>query len=230
MKRHGIFPVLVLVGVFGTRVAAAQPAQDLILDWPAPAFWTPTNGLRPRESPHPLSAPGVAATGAYSPVPFIGLTPCRIADTRGNGFTGPYGPPSLSQGSPRDLPLSGQCGIPSGAIAVSLNITVTNTQGPGFISIYPQGGVTPLVSTLNYVAGQTVANAAVVPLGSGGGVTVVAGVSGTDLIIDTNGYYAGAGAGTDNLFLGRNAGNFTMTGNANTGIGSFALLNNTTGT
>ena len=48
----------------------------------------------------------------------------------------------------------------------------------------------PTVSTLNYVAGQTVANAAVVPLGTAGGVTVIAGVSGTDLIIDTNGYYA----------------------------------------
>jgi hypothetical protein len=43
---------------------------------------------------------------------------------------------------------------------------------------------------LNYLAGQTVANAAVVPLGTGGGVTVVAGVSGTDLVIDTNGYYS----------------------------------------
>src|SRR5262249_33841869 len=68
---------------------------------------------------------------------------------------------------------------------------VTNTQGPGVISISPAGEALPLVSTLNYVAGQTVANAAVVPLGTGGGVTVLARVSGTDLIIDTNGDYAG---------------------------------------
>ena len=42
---------------------------------------------------------------------------------------------------------------------------------------------------MNYVAGQTIANAAVVPLGAGGGITVIAGVSGTDLILDTNGDY-----------------------------------------
>jgi hypothetical protein len=68
-------------------------------------------------------------------------------------------------------------------------VTVTNTLGPGHIVIFPQGGGQPTASTLNYVAGQTIANAAVVPLGAGGGITVVAGVSGTDLIIDTNGYY-----------------------------------------
>jgi hypothetical protein len=75
-----------------------------------------------------------------------------------------------------------------------LNITVTNTAGPGFISIYPQGSSQPNVSTLNYVAGQTIANAAVAPLGTAEGVTVFAGISGADLILDTNGYYDGSGA------------------------------------
>jgi trimeric autotransporter adhesin len=82
---------------------------------------------------------------------------------------------------------------------------------------------------LNYVAGQTIANAAVVPLGTGGGVTVIAGVSGTDLILDTNGYYGPAGVGIHNTFLGLNAGNFTMTGDNNTGLGHNALFSNSTG-
>ncbi|PYQ63418.1 MAG: hypothetical protein DMF54_16820, partial [Acidobacteria bacterium] len=69
-------------------------------------------------------------------------------------------------------------------------MTVTNTQGPGFILIYPQGAAQPTVSTVNYVAGQTIANAAVVPLSAGGAVTIIAGVSGTDLVLDTNGYYS----------------------------------------
>ena len=130
---------------------------------------------------------------------------------------------------PRNFTLTGQCGIPASAAAISLNVTVTNTQGPGFILIYPQGGAQPNVSTLNYVAGQTIANAAVVPLGTGGGVTVIAGVSGTDLILDTNGYYGPAGVGIHNTFLGLNAGNFTMTGDENTGLGHGALASNTTG-
>ena len=162
-------------------------------------------------------------------MPFIGITPCRIADTRGNGFTGPYGPPALVAGVPRSFILKGQCGIADNPQAVSLNVTVTNTLGPGFILIYPEGETQPGVSTLNYVAGQTVANAAVVPLGTSGGVTVIAGVSGTDLILDTNGYYAPAGLGSSNTFLGLDAGNFTMTGDNNTGIGHSALQSNTTG-
>jgi hypothetical protein len=168
-----------------------------------------------------------------SPLPFIGLAPCRIVDTRTTtmpNFPAGYGPPALTGGSPRNFTLTGQCGIPSSAAAVSLNVTVTNTQGPGFILIYPQGAAQPNVSTLNYVAGQTIANAAIVPLGTGGGVTVIAGVSGTDLILDTNGYYAPAGVGTFNTFLGLGAGNFTMTGDFNTAVGTAALGSNTTGT
>jgi hypothetical protein len=89
-----------------------------------------------------------------------------------------------------------------GAAAYSLNITVTNTLGPGFIKIYPQGSLAPVVSTLNFVAGQTVANAAIVPAGTGGGIAVVAGVSGTDLIIDINGYYGGGLVTSANALTG----------------------------
>ncbi|HKD10451.1 MAG TPA: hypothetical protein VKE50_00175 [Thermoanaerobaculia bacterium] len=123
--------------------------------------------------------------------PFVGVKPCRIVDTRGPA--GPYGAPALSAGTPRNFNLlTGPCtGFPPmGVSAVSLNITVTNTLGPGFILIYPMGGTKPVVSTLNYVAGQTVANAAIVPLSDFFDVTVSAGVSGADLIIDINGYFA----------------------------------------
>lgn len=125
--------------------------------------------------------PGV---GGFTPV-----DPCRLADTRGNGFTGAYGPPFMPGGAPRDFPIAGQCGIPFDARAVSFNFTVTNTAGPGFLLAYPQGGTQPTVSTLNYALNQTVANAAIVPLASSGGITVIPGVSGSNLIIDVNGYF-----------------------------------------
>jgi hypothetical protein len=124
--------------------------------------------------------PVASALVSTSPLPFVG--PCRLVDTRQAG----YGAPALVGGSPRNLnddPL-----------------TVTNAQGPGFIPIYPQGSVQPPVSTLNYVAGQTIANAAIVPAGAGDGVTVIAGVSGTDLIIDINGYYAPVGLNVGTIF------------------------------
>jgi Chaperone of endosialidase len=182
-----------LVILFCSRLAMSQDAPGNsdgpeIRNWPAAPFWVSPTGLEKSDiqAPTPMAVEAVPTP----PLPFTGINPCRIADTRGNGFAGAYGPPALAQGSPRNFVLTGQCGISGSAQAVSLNITVTNTQGPGFILIYPQGGSQPTVSTLNYVAGQTVANAAVVPLGTGGGVTVIAGVSGANLIIDTNGYYA----------------------------------------
>jgi hypothetical protein len=182
--------------LFCSRLAISQdfvqkPGRLEIPNWPVAPFWVSQQAIELDKSREAQALDPMATEAVPTPpLPFTGINPCRIADTRGNGFTGAYGPPALAGGAPRNFTLTGQCGISGAAQAVSLNITVTNTQGPGFILIYPQGGAQPGVSTLNYVAGQTLANAAVVPLGTAGGVTVIAGVSGTDLIIDTNGYYA----------------------------------------
>jgi hypothetical protein len=208
----------------------AQEQPEAIANWSAPPYWSIAGGEPTRREP---GEPGRVAESAQAapasipsaPLPLIGITPCRVADTRGNGFTGDYGPPALSPGVPRSFTLTGQCGIAATASAVSLNITVTGTQGSGFIKIYPEAATPPVVSTLNYLASQTVANAAVVPLGTDGAITVVAGVSGTQLIIDTNGYYDNvglitqvspgtglAGGGTSgNVTLGITAGGVTST-------------------
>ncbi len=224
-------------GVLGQEI----PAAPQIANWPAPPFWSPqeaaaTPGETSDQRPGPptIHAESMLSVTATSPMPFIGITPCRIVNTTGaGGFSGAYGPPSLSQGVPRNFTLSGQCGIPASASAVSLNLTVTNTQGPGFIKIYPQGGAVPGVSTLNYNGvlplGLAIANAAVVALGTGGAITVVAGVSGTDLIIDTNGYYGSTTESGTNVFLGPSAGNSTMSGIRNTAIGHETIPGNTTG-
>jgi hypothetical protein len=126
-------------------------------------------------------------------VPFVGVEPCRLVDTRQAGFPAGYGTPALVAGAPRSFDLNSDplCpGIPGFVEAYSLNFTVTQTQGPGFLKVFPQGGAVPTdVSTINYVAGQTIANAAIVPAGTDGGITVIAGVSGTHMIIDINGYF-----------------------------------------
>ena len=67
---------------------------------------------------------------------------------------------------------------------------MTNTSGPGYLSVWPKGISQPLVSTLNFFAGQTTANAAVVPLGTGGAISVAVGGAALDLVFDVNGYYA----------------------------------------
>ncbi|HMF10301.1 MAG TPA: hypothetical protein VKJ00_14275, partial [Thermoanaerobaculia bacterium] len=169
-------------------VSAPAPAQvgARVANWDPPV-----KNISLAEGSTPGSPHALAITGDIdNEIGFVPVTPCRIVDTR--GATGTFGAPSLSAGSPRSFPLpAGPCaGIPAGVGAYSLNVTATNTLGPGFFKIFPQGGASPVVSTLNYVAGQTVANAAIVPAGTGGGITVAAGVSGADLIIDINGYYS----------------------------------------
>jgi hypothetical protein len=44
--------------------------------------------------------------------------------------------------------------------ALALNITVTQPEGPGFVTVFPYPGTVPDASNLNFEAGQTVANAA----------------------------------------------------------------------
>ena len=73
------------------------------------------------------------------PIAFVGIPPCRLADTRGNGFTGAFGPPSMIAVTPRVFPVASHCGIPATAQAVSANLAVTNTSGVGFISVWPGG-------------------------------------------------------------------------------------------
>jgi hypothetical protein len=129
------------------------------------------------------------ATDVSRPVTFVAVTPCRIVDTRDPA--GPYGGPALPPATTRNFDLnSGPCtGIPSEVAAYSLNITATQTQGFGDLRLWPTGATPPLVSTLNYVPNQTVANAAIVPADMNGSISIVAAVSGTHLIIDINGYF-----------------------------------------
>jgi hypothetical protein len=112
-------------------------------------------------------------------------------DTRGNGA--PLSGGFLPAATERDYAVAGLCGIPLTAKAVSFNATVVNPVGPGFLVLFPAGETPPGVSTLNFLANDVVANAAVVGLGataSGPSVAVAFGVSGADLILDVNGYYA----------------------------------------
>ena len=136
----------------------------------------------------------VLATIPTPPIAFVAVAPCRLADTRtGSGFSGAIGPPSLVAATSRVFPVAGNCGIPLAAQAISMNLTVARTTGPGFLAIWPDGSPqpNPLVSTLNYVQGVTVANNVLVGLGTTGGVNVYSLVQ-VDVIIDVNGYFLDA--------------------------------------
>ena len=189
-----------LIAVFHATEAAARDVE--LRNWSTPMYWGPAVTPRAADSGaarHGLSgeAPPTAnnlISAPTSPLFFVAVPPCRLADTRsGYGFSGAWGPPALVSSTPRDFPITGQCGVPTSAQAVSFNFTVVGPAATGFLTAYPAGGTLPNVSTLNFVSGQTVANAAIVPLGAGGAITTVTGLSGADVVIDVNGYYALSG-------------------------------------
>ena len=172
---------LSLAGLLAACALAAQPvAKDNIplRNWAVPSLAGAAGELRALVD----ISPGVA---------FVAITPCRMVDTR--NAPGPYGGPKFTAGQGRDFDLNNHptcTGIPAGVDGYSLNFTVTATDGPGFLAAYPTGTPFPGVSTVNYTAAnQTVANAAIVPAGTGGSIHVDAGVSGTHVIIDINGYF-----------------------------------------
>ena len=144
----------------------------------------------------PLGAPGsLTASTLSGPAQTTGsagaytaLTPTRMLDTRAVG--GPLGP-----GGSRNLTVTGGS-VPTDASAVALNVTVTETTATSFLTVYPAGGARPLASNLNWVAGETVPNLVVVPVGSGGEVTFYNYAGSTDVIADLEGYFAPETSGT----------------------------------
>jgi pseudomonalisin len=118
---------------------------------------------------------------------FVPVTPCRLVDTR--GVAGSFGGPSISGGATRNFPVAtGPCSIPSSATAYSLNVTVVPHGSLGYLTIWPTGQSQPGVSTLNSLDGRIKANAAIVPAGANGSVSVYV-TNTTDVILDINGYF-----------------------------------------
>src|SRR5262249_45133028 len=121
---------------------------------------------------------------------FYTVAPCRLLDTRGPA--GLLGAPSLATGVSRSFDVGGQCGVSTRAVAVPANVTVVNAQQAGFLAVSGLGGPVPTSSTINFNAGQTRANNAVIGLGTAGGITVFPFLLGgtVDVIIDIDGYFA----------------------------------------
>ena len=129
-----------------------------------------------------------AAPGGAGALSFYTLAPCRVADTRGGA--GPFGGPIMADGTARSfaIPASG-CAVPATAAAYSMNVTVVPTGTLSYLTTWPTGSAQPLVSTLNSFDGSVVANAAIVPAGTGGAISVFV-TNETHVILDINGYFA----------------------------------------
>ncbi|MFD5144702.1 PKD domain-containing protein [Streptomyces sp. NPDC058401] len=122
---------------------------------------------------------------------YTSLAPARFVDTRSGIGT--------AQGRLRgygsiETRMAGREGIPAGATAVALNLTVTNPENFGHLTVYPSGGEAPTTSNLNFNPGQTVANSVIVPVGTDGKIKILnGGWTPADVIVDVVGYYSPAG-------------------------------------
>jgi hypothetical protein len=139
-----------------------------------------------------------AGTPVWAQLQFVPVTPCRVVDTR--NASGPFGGPTMTGNSARSFAVpQSACAIPATALAYSLNVTVV-PEGPlSYLSLWPTGQSQPYVSTLNSPAGQVVANAAIVPAGTGGAVSVFV-TDPTDVILDINGYFAASTSGAFSFY------------------------------
>ncbi|MHB8772040.1 MAG: hypothetical protein ACYC7J_13680 [Syntrophales bacterium] len=150
-----IVTMVAIPNVFGQQAPQRPQYQEILQQALSDKAGTP-------EAPGDLG--NIAADLVYTPV-----TPCRIVDTRlatAGAITGNTtrtfdmdGTNFAAQGG-----IGGSCGIPSGvAGAVAMTITVTQPIAAGYFTAWGLG-TQPLISVLNYEAGATIANTAIIPV------------------------------------------------------------------
>jgi hypothetical protein len=137
-----------------------------------------------------LMAAGMAAW-AQTPLQFVPVTPCRVADTRLPD--GLFGGSALQGGAARSFPIpQSACNIPAIAAAYSLNVTVVPHGSLAYLTIWPTGQTQPQISTMNSLDGRIKANAATVSAGTPNEAVSVYVTNTTDMVLDINGYYVAA--------------------------------------
>jgi spore germination protein YaaH len=130
------------------------------------------------------------ATGAT----YVPLTPARVLDTRtGSGLSGLF-----TSGAPRSFAVAGRGGVPTGAVAVTGNLTAVAPTSAGYLYIGPVAASRPASSTLNVLKGDIRAASVTVKLDGSGKLGVVwQGSVGAKahVLFDVTGYFVNSLAG-----------------------------------
>ena len=116
--------------------------------------------------------------------------PVRLLDTRAGSRIG-YAGDKPGAGAIVTVPITGVAGIAAaGVTAVAVNVTATDTSGPGYVTAWPSSTAQPTTSNLNVeFVGQTRANHAIVPVGPDGAINLFT-LAGTHLIVDVFGWFS----------------------------------------
>ena len=167
-----------LVADIRPGAAGAAPAR-LTAVGPA-LFFSADDGVTGREL-WAWTAGAAVATG------FFAVPACRVVDTRTTQTP-------LAANTTRTFPVAGACGVPADARAAAVNLIAVNPGEVGNLRLYSTGQFAPQASTINFVAGRTRANNAMVALGTAGQINVQCDMppgstATTHFVLDVLGYF-----------------------------------------
>jgi hypothetical protein len=100
--------VLVLGSIASGLCLAQESPRPAVKNWPVSRYCDARGNLR--RDPHSNAAAGSTI------LTYVAITPCRLMDTReSQGFTGAFGPPSLSAYATRTvrIPSQTKCDVPN---------------------------------------------------------------------------------------------------------------------
>jgi CSLREA domain-containing protein len=137
-------------------------------------------------------------SNSYSPSEpsnFNGLTPYRVCDTRSSSKLNQCTAKTLGPNGQLDLQVLGFGGVPdSGVVAVVLNVTAINgSSNGGYLTIWPAGFSRPTASSINWSAGEIIANSVTVEVGYSGEISLYNAIGSVDVAVDIEGYYSVTG-------------------------------------
>ena len=115
---------------------------------------------------------------------YVTVPPARLQDTRGAaGSTLHPAATALA------VPVVGVAGVPADSVAVALNVTITDIAVAGYASVYPCDAPQPVpIALVNFAAGNTIANFAVVKPAADGTVCISTNVP-ASIVVDAFGYF-----------------------------------------
>ena len=114
-----------------------------------------------------IASPASPVTAADAVKGYVPITPTRILDTRQPGQG-----EAFRHGETRSLQVAGTARVPAGAVAVAMNVTITQPSGAGFLTVWQSDQPQPNTSNLNFVADETVPNLVTIGVSGTGQVAI----------------------------------------------------------
>lgn len=145
-----------------------------------------------------MATPALAQFGfsTSTDLVFTPITPCRIVDTRNAGGVIPTNSSRVFKGWAANYSAQGgsatHCNLPQSTdvAALSVNLLVIVPSGEGWIAAWPVGTTMPLVSNLNYKAGDVLANSAILKINQTTADFNLYTTTATHFVADVTGYYS----------------------------------------